>query len=72
MLPLQGVSALDQEGHPFYDPEANAALFAALRENLSEAVTVVEHDLHINDPAFADAIAERLLGHLSSHAEEMW
>lgn len=64
MLPLQGVSALDQEGHPFYDPEADAALFAALRENVSEAVTVVECDLHINDPAFADAIAERLLRHL--------
>lgn len=64
MLPLRGVSALDREGQPFYDADADAALFAALREHLSEAVTLVELDLHVNDPAFADALAERLLDQL--------
>ena len=30
-MPLDGVSLIDTEGQPFHDPEADAALFAALR-----------------------------------------
>lgn len=61
MIPLKGVSMIDQEGEPFYDPEADAALFRALREHVKPPVELLELDLHINDPAFADAAAERLL-----------
>lgn len=61
LLPLRGVSMLDREGQPFHDPEADAALFAALREHVEPRVELMELDLHINDPAFADAAAERLL-----------
>jgi uncharacterized protein (UPF0261 family) len=60
-LPLKGVSAIDQEGQPFYLPEADAALFKALRENIQPPVELVELDMHINDPAFSAAMAERLL-----------
>jgi uncharacterized protein (UPF0261 family) len=69
-LPLKGVSALDRDGQRFHDPEADAALFDALRRTVGPAVTLVELDLHINDPAFADAMAERLLTDLagSMHA----
>ena len=31
-LPLGGVSLIDAEGEPFHDPEADAALFEALRD----------------------------------------
>ena len=31
-IPLQGVSMIDAEGQPFHDPEADAALFEALRD----------------------------------------
>jgi uncharacterized protein (UPF0261 family) len=61
LIPRLGVSMLDQEGHPFHDPEANTALFEALRDHVRPPVEVVEMDLHINDPAFADAAADRLL-----------
>ncbi len=61
LLPLQGVSAIDRDGQPFYDPAADAALFQALRDHLDATVTLVELDLHINDPDFADAVANRLL-----------
>ncbi|HEX6926774.1 MAG TPA: Tm-1-like ATP-binding domain-containing protein [Longimicrobiaceae bacterium] len=61
MLPLRGVSALDKEGGAFHDPEANAALFAALREHVRPPVEIVEVDAHINDPQFADAAVDRLL-----------
>jgi uncharacterized protein (UPF0261 family) len=47
---------------PFHDPIADAALFGALRANLDRTkVDLVELDLHINDPAYADAMADRLL-----------
>lgn len=64
LLPLRGVSALDQEGKPFWWPEADAALFQSLRNWLSPHVRLVELDLHINDPAFAEEAARALLGML--------
>ncbi|MGZ8502623.1 MAG: Tm-1-like ATP-binding domain-containing protein [Candidatus Limnocylindrales bacterium] len=64
-VPLRGVSAIDAEGMPFHDPVADAALFAALRSGLDRSkVELIELDLHINDPAFADAMANRLLAML--------
>ncbi len=64
ILPLRGVSAIDKEGQPFWWPEADAALFQSIRNWVSPAVKVIELDLHINDPAFAAAAAETLLGML--------
>src|SRR4051812_25320155 len=59
-LPLRGVSAIAGEGGPFHDPEADAALRAGLRETLAPSVEVHEVDAHVNDPAFAVAMAARL------------
>jgi uncharacterized protein (UPF0261 family) len=60
MLPARGVSRIDAAGQPFDDPPARAALFAALRENAGGA-EVIELDQHINDEAFAEAAARKLL-----------
>ena len=60
-IPLKGVSAIDDEGQRFHDPEANTALFDALRKHLSSGIERIELNLHINDPDFADAMVERLL-----------
>lgn len=59
-VPLRGLSAIDVEGGPFHDPQADAALFAALREGLAEHVELLELDTDVNDPAFAHAMVERL------------
>ena len=56
-IPLGGVSLIDAEGQPFHDPEADAALFAAVRE---AAVEVIEIDANINDEAFSEAMAIKL------------
>ena len=64
-LPLNGVSAIDREGQPFHLPAADAALFDALRRNLQPPVELIELDQHINDPAFAAAMAEKLLAMLA-------
>jgi uncharacterized protein (UPF0261 family) len=61
LFPLRGVSALDAEGKPFFDPEADRALFAALDRNLEPHVRFEGLDLHINDDAFAAACVAELL-----------
>jgi uncharacterized protein (UPF0261 family) len=60
LLPRRGVSALDHAGQPFDDPRAREALFTSLRAAAGK-VPVEEIDCHINDAAFAEAAAERLL-----------
>jgi uncharacterized protein (UPF0261 family) len=60
LLPLRGVSALDAPGQPFHDPQADAALFAAIRGAWVPAPgrRLIEVDAHINDEAFAQACAD--------------
>jgi uncharacterized protein (UPF0261 family) len=65
-VPLKGVSMIATEGGPFHDPAADEALFSALRVGLEKnaalggSVELHELDLDVNDPAFADAMANRL------------
>ncbi|WP_415380159.1 Tm-1-like ATP-binding domain-containing protein [Halosimplex sp. TS25] len=59
-LPLEGVSMLDADGEDFHDPEADEALFEALRDHLDEDVHLLELDANVNDEEFALAIAEQL------------
>ncbi|MDO6604955.1 Tm-1-like ATP-binding domain-containing protein [Arenibacter palladensis] len=61
LLPLKGISQIDSEGDIFYDPEADSALFGAIRESADGHVPVREVDAHINDAAFAEALVERLM-----------
>jgi uncharacterized protein (UPF0261 family) len=58
LLPEKGVSAIDAPGQPFYDPDADAALFEALEQNLRQSTQrrLLRLPLHINDPQFADAL----------------
>ncbi|WP_242891545.1 Tm-1-like ATP-binding domain-containing protein [Actinomadura litoris] len=60
LVPLRGVSALDAPGMPFEDAAADAACFAALG---GEPL-----DLHVNDPEFGRAAAERLHAMISGGA----
>jgi uncharacterized protein (UPF0261 family) len=60
-VPLRGLSVLSTEGQVLHDPEADDALFSALRELVDRSkVEVREVDAEINDPQFALAMAERL------------
>lgn len=61
LLPLRGVSQLDSEGGAFWWPEADAALFDAIRKNLRKDIPLHELDYNVNDPEFADAAAQVLL-----------
>jgi uncharacterized protein (UPF0261 family) len=61
LLPLKGLSQLDSEGEDFWWPEADQALFEALRRNLRADIPIIELETTINDPAFADRAAQALL-----------
>ena len=60
-LPLKGISVISVEGQPFFLPDADQALFGAIRQTLRPGIPIFELDLEINDPAFADAVAGGLL-----------
>lgn len=60
-IPLRGISAVDKEGQIFYDPKADMNLFSSVKETLKENVDVMELDMHINDDAFADALADCMI-----------
>ena len=58
LIPEKGVSALDKEGAAFFDPEADAVLFAALEGTVKQTSSrrILRLPYHINDPEFADAL----------------
>jgi len=58
LIPGRGVSAIDDEGMPFRDPAADRALFDALETGIAQTASrrVIRLPLHINEPAFADAL----------------
>lgn len=61
ILPLKGVSMLDSEGGPFWDPEADKACFDAIKQNLKAGIPVIELNNNINDPEFSARVAETML-----------
>lgn len=68
-LPLGGVSVISAPGGPFHWPEADRALFDALKRGLRPDIPVREIDANINDPKFADAAAQGLLEFLTAGAQ---
>jgi uncharacterized protein (UPF0261 family) len=63
LLPMRGVSAIDMPGQPFHDPDADEALFAAIRAGWKAAPNrkLVEIDAHINDERFAAELVKCFL-----------
>ncbi|WP_407180815.1 ABC transporter permease [Bradyrhizobium sp. STM 3562] len=63
-LPEGGVSALDAPGQPFWDPEADAALFCALERTVRQTSNrqLIRANQNINDPAFAANIVSTFRG----------
>lgn len=57
--PLKTVSIISAEGQPFYDPEADKALFDSIHDH--SKVEVIDYDEEINSPVFAKAAAHKLL-----------
>jgi uncharacterized protein (UPF0261 family) len=71
LLPLRGVSMIDTAGKAFWWPEADRALFDALKKNLRPDIPVVEMDCEVNDPAFAQRCAETLLANIAAATKQV-
>lgn len=61
LLPLRAVSIISAKGQPFHEPKADQALFEAIREELDPRIPLIEMDVAINEPTFAEACASELL-----------
>jgi uncharacterized protein (UPF0261 family) len=62
LIPLKGFSSLDTEGKPFFDPEAGKKFAGVLHKGITNSlVEIMELNVHINDPLFAQRAAELLL-----------
>jgi uncharacterized protein (UPF0261 family) len=68
LIPEKGVSMLDAPGQAFYDPEADAALFDELEKAVKPAPfrRIRRLPMHINDPAFAEALVDAFLEQCAS------
>jgi len=69
LIPLQGISAIDKVGGPFYSPTALSAYRSALKESLNPTIRLIELDAHINDDVFARVAAELLMETLGTISE---
>jgi|SRR5665811_917953 len=65
-IPRGGVSAIATEGGVFHDPEADAALIDQLLANIGDSVEVHDRSEDINDPRFAEVMANRLVELIST------
>jgi len=60
LIPLLGVSAIDREGEPFHDPEADRVLFETLKQGFRSGPDrhLLEVPYHLNDEGFALAVVK--------------
>jgi uncharacterized protein (UPF0261 family)/ABC-type branched-subunit amino acid transport system ATPase component len=60
LMPEAGVSAIDKEGGPFFDPEANRVLFETITQHFKASADhrLIRVPHHINDDAFVNELVK--------------
>jgi uncharacterized protein (UPF0261 family) len=61
VVPTKGFSLADSEGGDLWDPEADAAFVDSLCEALRDGIPFEQVDAHVDDPDFAELVADRYL-----------
>jgi len=69
LVPLQGWSSLDRPGLDNYDPEADAAFVAKLKEKLDNKTVIREVDLHLYTNDFARVAVDEFIRLFQLHAD---
>ncbi len=74
LIPKEATPALDAPAKPFWDPDADAALFQALAETVRDNAKPAAHRLphHINDPAFAAALGQQFRALHQARVPQQW
>jgi uncharacterized protein (UPF0261 family) len=57
-VPTQGLSIPNVPDGPFWDPAADAAFLATLREEIRDGIPIKTFDRHVNDPQFGLEVAD--------------
>jgi uncharacterized protein (UPF0261 family) len=57
-VPTQGLSIPNVPDGPFWDPAADAAFLATLREEIRDEIPIKTFDRHVNDPQFGLEVAD--------------
>ena len=60
-IPMNGFCSNSTIGEPFYDLESNEAYVETLKKYLRKDIPIHIYKLDINDPGFAQSMAERLI-----------
>jgi uncharacterized protein (UPF0261 family) len=68
MVPTAGLSIPSTPGDVFWNPESDAGFLAELRAALDPGIPVTTYANHINDAAFAHAVADRMMALLQQSA----
>jgi uncharacterized protein (UPF0261 family) len=61
LWPKRGLSTLDRQGKPYWNPEADKALLNTLWKNLDDSIPLVELDSYINDDKFAKKVVNEFM-----------
>jgi uncharacterized protein (UPF0261 family) len=68
IAPTRGFSLSDTEGSALWYPEADAAFIDSLEASLRPGIAFERVDATVNDPTFADVVADRYLSITKEHA----
>jgi uncharacterized protein (UPF0261 family) len=68
VAPTRGFSLSDTEGNALWYPEADAAFIDTLETSLRPGIAFERVDATVNDPSFADVVADRYLSISKEHA----
>jgi uncharacterized protein (UPF0261 family) len=69
VVPTEGLSIPNVPGGAFWDPPADARFRAALQADLRPDIPLIPVAAHVNDPAFADRVADEFLRLLDRQSE---
>ncbi len=67
LVPARGWSVYGSRGGPLHDPGGNRALLDALQRGLRSGIPCTLVDAHINDPGFAGACVQTMVGLMREH-----
>jgi uncharacterized protein (UPF0261 family) len=65
LIPKKAISVISAPGQKFHDPDADCALFDAIKKNLRSDIELIELDTEINAPQFAETCARTLLKNIA-------
>jgi uncharacterized protein (UPF0261 family) len=64
-VPTQGLSIPNVPDGPFWNPEADAAFLAALRDEIDPEIPILTYEKHVNDPQFGEGVADLFINLMS-------